>query len=55
MTKKQKKRQYRQYKVLVLENTYVDGVFYSKGETVKVSKDYYNRVQAEGDRQLKVL
>lgn len=45
----------RQYKVLVLNNTLVEGRFCTAGTTVVVSKDYYERVKAERDNQLKII
>jgi len=52
MAKKTKKRQ---YKVLVVSNARVNGVFYTKGNTVVVPKEYYDRVVTEKDCQLKAL
>jgi hypothetical protein len=55
MAKRVTKTKKRQYKVLVLSNTFVEGRLRSAGDEVKVSKEYYDRVAKERDNQLQII
>jgi len=55
MAKKVTKQKKRQYKVLVLSCTFVEGRIRTAGSTVRVSKDYYDRVAKEQDNQLQII
>ena len=41
--------------VLILKNTYIEGIFYKEGDKVVVSKDLYDRIIKEKDSSLKPL
>lgn len=41
--------------VLILKNTYIEGIFYKEGDKVVVSKDLYGRIIKEKDSSMKPL
>jgi hypothetical protein len=50
-----KKKKTRQYKVLAVSNTLVEECFVTAGSEVEVSKEYYDRVAREGNKQLQTI